>query len=63
MKACRMRGIISEIQCALTPTPDPSPQGGGERVSVAAMLRSNMISINLNASIMMIAWGLIFPEV
>ncbi len=23
-------GVLNEIQCALTPTPDPSPQGGGE---------------------------------
>ncbi|WP_445490381.1 endonuclease domain-containing protein [Rhodopseudomonas sp. RCAM05734] len=23
-------GVLSEIQSALTPTPDPSPQGGGE---------------------------------
>jgi very-short-patch-repair endonuclease len=23
-------GVLSEIQCALPPTPDPSPQGGGE---------------------------------
>jgi hypothetical protein len=35
-----------------TPTPDPSPQGGGERVSVAAVLRSNMISTSLNAPTM-----------
>jgi hypothetical protein len=25
---------LSEIQSALTPTPNPSPQGGGERVSI-----------------------------
>jgi hypothetical protein len=24
-------GVLSEIQNVLTPTPDPSPQGGGER--------------------------------
>jgi very-short-patch-repair endonuclease len=24
-------GVLIEIQSALTPTPDPSPQGGGER--------------------------------
>ena len=24
-------GVLSEIQSALTPTPDPSPQGGGEK--------------------------------
>ncbi|WP_416193248.1 endonuclease domain-containing protein [Nitrobacter sp. TKz-YC01] len=24
-------GVLHEIQCVLTPTPDPSPQGGGER--------------------------------
>jgi very-short-patch-repair endonuclease len=24
-------GVLNAIQCALTPTPDPSPQGGGER--------------------------------
>ena len=24
-------GVLTEIQSALTPTPDPSPQGGGER--------------------------------
>jgi very-short-patch-repair endonuclease len=23
-------GVLTEIQCALPPTPDPSPQGGGE---------------------------------
>ena len=23
-------GVLNEIQCALPPTPDPSPQGGGE---------------------------------
>jgi hypothetical protein len=23
-------GVLNEIQCALLPTPDPSPQGGGE---------------------------------
>jgi hypothetical protein len=43
-----------------TPTPDPSPQGGGERVSAAAALRSNTISTKLNASITMFTWGLIF---
>jgi hypothetical protein len=43
-----------------TPTPDPSPQGGGERVSAAAALRSNAISIKFNASIAMITWDLIF---
>jgi hypothetical protein len=57
-----MRGVISEIQCGWTPTPNPSPQGGGERVSPAAMLRANMISASpnistsLNASIMVIIW-------
>ena len=25
-----LEGVPSEIQCALPPTPDPSPQGGGE---------------------------------
>jgi very-short-patch-repair endonuclease len=25
-----LEGVLSEIQCALPPTPDPSPQGGGE---------------------------------
>ena len=25
-----LEGVLNEIQCALTPTPDPSPQGGGE---------------------------------
>jgi very-short-patch-repair endonuclease len=25
-----LEGVLSEIQRALTPTPDPSPQGGGE---------------------------------
>jgi very-short-patch-repair endonuclease len=25
-----LEGVLTEIQCALTPTPDPSPQGGGE---------------------------------
>jgi very-short-patch-repair endonuclease len=24
-------GVLTEIQSALTPTPDPSPQGGGEK--------------------------------
>ncbi|MBU6464770.1 MAG: endonuclease domain-containing protein [Bradyrhizobium sp.] len=24
-------GVLAEIQCALPPTPDPSPQGGGEK--------------------------------
>jgi len=48
-----MSGIIP-VEHSETPTPDPSPQGGGERVSVAALLRSNMISNNLGTSIMMI---------
>src|SRR5258706_14047703 len=26
-------GVLSEIQRALTPTPNPSPQGGGERAA------------------------------
>jgi very-short-patch-repair endonuclease len=25
-----IEGVLNEIQCALPPTPDPSPQGGGE---------------------------------
>jgi very-short-patch-repair endonuclease len=25
-----LEGVLNEIQCALPPTPDPSPQGGGE---------------------------------
>src|SRR3984893_11324042 len=25
-----IEGVLSEMQCALPPTPDPSPQGGGE---------------------------------
>jgi very-short-patch-repair endonuclease len=25
-----LEGVLAEIQCALPPTPDPSPQGGGE---------------------------------
>ena len=25
-----LEGVLSEIQSALPPTPDPSPQGGGE---------------------------------
>jgi very-short-patch-repair endonuclease len=25
-----LEGVLNEIRCALTPTPDPSPQGGGE---------------------------------
>jgi len=25
-----LEGVLHEIQCALPPTPDPSPQGGGE---------------------------------
>jgi very-short-patch-repair endonuclease len=25
-----IEGVLNEIQSALTPTPDPSPQGGGE---------------------------------
>jgi very-short-patch-repair endonuclease len=25
-----LEGVLDEIQCALPPTPDPSPQGGGE---------------------------------
>jgi very-short-patch-repair endonuclease len=25
-----LEGVLSEIQCALPPTPDPSPPGGGE---------------------------------
>ena len=25
-----IEGVLHEIQCAWTPTPDPSPQGGGE---------------------------------
>jgi very-short-patch-repair endonuclease len=24
-------GVLQQIQCALPPTPDPSPQGGGEK--------------------------------
>jgi very-short-patch-repair endonuclease len=31
-------GVLSEIQCVLTPTPDPSPQGGGERAAGKAKL-------------------------
>jgi very-short-patch-repair endonuclease len=33
-------GVLSEIQCVLTPTPDPSPspQGGGERAAAEAKL-------------------------
>jgi very-short-patch-repair endonuclease len=27
-------GVLNEIQSALTPTPDPSPQGGGERAGL-----------------------------
>jgi aspartate decarboxylase len=34
--------LITASPCLWTPTPDPFPQGGGERVSVAAMLRSNV---------------------
>jgi very-short-patch-repair endonuclease len=30
-------GVLHDIQCALTPTPDPSPQGGGERCSEAIL--------------------------
>jgi very-short-patch-repair endonuclease len=26
-----LEGVLNEIQCALPPTPDPSPQGGGEK--------------------------------
>ncbi len=26
-----LEGVLSEIQSALSPTPDPSPQGGGEQ--------------------------------
>jgi very-short-patch-repair endonuclease len=26
-----LEGVLTEIQSALTPTPDPSPQGGGEK--------------------------------
>jgi very-short-patch-repair endonuclease len=26
-----LEGVLAEIQSALTPTPDPSPQGGGEK--------------------------------
>jgi very-short-patch-repair endonuclease len=29
-------GVLSKIQGALTPTPDSSPQGGGERAAGAA---------------------------
>jgi hypothetical protein len=32
---------VSEIQCLWTPTPDPSPQGGGERVAAVAAVELN----------------------
>jgi very-short-patch-repair endonuclease len=28
---CNLDGVLSVIQSVLTPTPDPSPQGGGEQ--------------------------------
>ena len=30
-------GVLAEIQSALTPPPDPSPQGGGEMLPAAAI--------------------------
>jgi hypothetical protein len=47
----RAKLALGNSKAVWTPTPDPSPQGGGERVSVAAMLRSNMISANLKVLI------------
>jgi very-short-patch-repair endonuclease len=34
-------GVLNEIQRALTPTPDPSPQGGGERSSASPAKESS----------------------
>jgi hypothetical protein len=39
----RFDGVLSEIQSALTPTPDPSPQGGGERAAFEASAEPNHI--------------------
>ena len=39
-----LEGVLTEIQSALTPTPDPSPQGGGEKsraVPVSRAARAN----------------------
>jgi very-short-patch-repair endonuclease len=33
-------GVLNEIQSALTPTPNPSPQGVGERAAVVGNLQS-----------------------
>ena len=42
-KKSNLDGVLTEIQGVLTPTPDPSPQGGGERAAFEASAEPNHI--------------------